>query len=95
MQTIGQVTELRRVPIAERERIRAFLLGRLRDFLSVLVCSGEKERLDSLLPVKPSEKVTDDRRVGVSNVRAAVDVVYRGSNEKVLLLCHNAHTLSR
>ena len=70
-----ELLEAHRVLVAQLARGDAELLRRLRHRLAVLVGAGEKEDVLAALTHVPGEHIGRDRRVGVTQVRLAVDVV--------------------
>src|SRR5690349_3187657 len=79
--TLDQVTELRGVLVDQRLGSHVEPLRGLRNRLTVLVGTGEKEDVLTALAHVPGEHVGSDRRVRMAEVRLSVDVVDRRGEE--------------
>src|SRR4029077_20377348 len=62
----------------------ALALGRLLDFLPVLIDTGQKKYVLTLQPMIASNDISQDLFVGVTNMRRRVGVIDRRSDEKLL-----------
>ena len=69
------VFEVLDVLVDERLGLDPCFGGGTGDLLSVLVRAGQEKGLIAALPVVPGERVGDDLFVGVSEMRAAIDVI--------------------
>jgi hypothetical protein len=77
LEVLPRLGELRRDRIGERLRIESGRVGGPLDVEAVLVGSGQEQHLVAEQPVPARQRVADDRRVGVTQVRFGVDVVDR------------------